>query len=1854
MATEDKLREYLKRVTVDLTDARRRIAELEDGRREPVAVIGMACRFPGGVTTPEGLWDLVAARTDAIGPFPEDRGWDVEGIYDPDPEAVGKTYTRHGGFLHDAGGFDAGFFEMSPRSALVTDPQHRLLLETTWESLERSGIDPVSLRGSRTGVFAGIMYNDYIARFTNCIPPAIEGLAMVSNAQSVMSGRVSYVFGFEGPAVTLDTACSTSLVAMHLAVQSLRLGECSLALAGAATVLTTTDAYTEFCRQGALSPDGRCRSFAASATGTAWSEGAGVLVLERLSDALRNGRRILAVIRGSAVNQDGKSNGLTAPNGPAQERVIAQALADAGLDPQDVDAVDAHGTGTKLGDPIEAQALIAAYGAGRPADRPLWLGSVKSNIGHTQAAAGIASFIKMAMAMRHGVLPATLHVDEPSPYIDWTAGAIKLLTQERAWPRGGRPRRAAVSGFGISGTNAHVILEEPPEPAAAEPSGADPSGPPAWIISARTPAALRAQADRLRGFVAAAPAARPLDVALSLVKSRAKLKRRAVFLGADRAALLAGIDGFLAGTESADVITGTARDHAKLAFLFTGQGGQRLGMGRALYAAHPAFAAALDEACAAIDPYLDRPLREVMWAEAGTAAAGLLDQTAYTQPALFAFEVAAARLLASLGVEPDIVAGHSVGEFAAAHVAGIWSLQDAARLIAVRARLMQAVDTPGAMVAIQAPAAEVAPTLAGRDNLVGIAAVNGPSSTVISGDERTCLAVAEYWKEAGRRTRRLQVSHAFHSPLMAPVLDPFAAEVKAAVFNPPRIPFATGLIGSGVTDSGLMDTASIDTDPDAPAAEYSWTDPEYWIEQIRRPVGFQAAIARIESEGVRTYIEVGPDAVLSAMAQDCVTVPDAAVAALARAGRPEPEALAACLARAFTAGVPVDWAPLFAGGADLGPDLPVYPFERERYWLAGPVHSADVAKMGLRGPGHPLLGAAVDVGDDGALVLTGRIGTDALPWLADHAVGGAIVVPGAAVLDVVLAAAAEVGCTAVEELLFEAPLVLRPDGELFVQVVLAAGTPGEARAVQVYARSGEAGWSRCASGTVTAEGAGGEPFDWAGTWPPEGAAAVEVERGYDELAQTGYGYGPAFRGVSKVWTRGAETFAEVDAPDGLEVAGFGLHPALWDATFHPLLLAGSAADGLRLPFVFRGVRLHASEATALRVRLKADGDDIVVQAADPAGRPVLGIDALRVRPLPAAALAGVGAAGGPVLHGVDWVALPRTGAGEPGAAAGSARWVAVGGPVPDMARYPDLDAAAAALAAGSPVPDFVAVACRGGGGPLPDAVRAAAGGALALVQSWLRDERFGGARLVFLTDGAVGPGAGDPAAAAVWGLLRSAQAEHHGRFVLADVPSGFADWPALAAAAATGEPQFAVRDGAVLVPRLARRTNTAQQPPETQAPDTGSGTFLVTGGTGGLGALVAEHLVTRHGVRHLLLASRRGPASPGADDLTARLTALGATADIVACDAADRDALAALLAGIPADRPLAGVVHAAGVLDDATVEALSGDRLDRVLRPKVDAAWNLHELTLAAPPAVFVLFSSLAGLLGNPGQGNYAAANAALDALAAARRGLGAPAVSAAWGLWAAEAGMGAHLDEAALARMARSGIAALTAQQGLELFDLALGSPEPVAVAARWNEAGLRSRAEGGLLPPLLAGLVRTTRRPGAAAAAAGPGLAARLAALPGPDGRRLVTDLVRGHVAAVLAHSAADSVDVNQPFSELGFDSLTAVELRNRLDRETGLRLPATAAFDHPTVAALADHLHRTLTPAPPGPAELLRACFDQVGELLPADEADRAKVLALMHSTLTRWSTAAAPEEGGAVAARVGAASDEEIFAFIDNEL
>ncbi|MEW2115534.1 type I polyketide synthase [Streptomyces sp. NPDC005474] len=1762
---------------------------LRDESREPVAIVAMSCRYPGGVRTPEDLWRLLAEERDAVSEFPVDRGWDVADLYDPDPDTPGTSYTREGGFLHDACGFDAGFFGISPREALAMDPQQRLLLETCWEAVERGGIDPLALRGSRTGVYAGVMYNEYGARLGR-VPEDVEAFIGTGTVPSVVTGRIAYTLGLEGPAVTIDTACSSSLVALHMACQALRAGEITLALAGGVTVMSTPSLYVGFSRQRGLAPDGRSKSFAGAADGAGFGEGVGVLLLERLSDARRNGHPVLALVRGSAVNQDGASNGMTAPNGPSQQRVIQQALAAAGLSPAEVDAVEAHGTGTRLGDPIEAQALLATYGQDRPAGRPLLLGSLKSNLTHTQAAAGVGGVMKMVLAMRHGLLPRTLHIDRPTPQVDWTEGDITLLTTATPWPDNDHPRRAGVSSFGASGTNAHTVLEAPPAgtetPEDAQDAEDAAPAPVAWLLSGKGEAALRAQAAALHARLTDDPLARPLDIGFSLATGRSRFADRAVVVGDDRPALLSGLAKLAAGRPHPAVVTARARPGRKAVFVFPGLGSQWPGMATRLLDESPEFAARITECEQALAPYLDWPVTAVLRGEPDAPG---LDRVDVVQPVLFSVMVSLAALWRAYGVEPAAVVGHSQGEIAAACVAGALSLEDAARVVALRSRALAGLAGGGGMATVVLSEAELAPYLERRSGKVTVAAVNGPRVRVVAGPGDEVGALVDELAAEGVMAWRIPVDYASHSDDVSTVRDRLGEDLAGVTPGAPAVPLMS------TVDADWIGAGDLTHD--------------YWYRNLRGTVRFHDAIRLLLDAGHRTFVEVSPHPLLTYGIGDTAAdagADDAVALGTLRRDEGGMDRMLLALGEAHANGVNVDWRHAFDGTGARRTDLPTYAFQRTHYWLDVPTYAGDPESAGQTETGHPLLSAAVDLPDGDGVLFTGRLSARTHPWLADHAVSGTVLLPGVAFVEMAAHAAAHVGCTTVEELTLAAPLVLAPDEARRLRLTVDAPDPDGRRAVALYSRPDDPDsaepWVRHAGGTLaeTPVPAPGDP----GRWPPgDGAERLDIDSLYEDFEAAGVHYGPLFQGLRAAWRSGDEIHAEVALPEsapGNRESGFAVHPALLDAALQTVALRPDGSDtgrtgGVPLPFSWHDVTLAPAADPVLRVVLtpaEQGGDAVSVRVTDRTGRPVVTVGALTLR-----AAAGAPAAAERSLYRLDWTPLPAT---EPS----TGTWATLGACDGDLLpagfrgdRCPDL----------ADVPttaDAVLALCPPADAPGPEGARTAVGAVLALLQRWLAAPEFAGTPLVVLTRGAVdldGTEA-DLAGAAVWGLLRTAQLEHPGRFVLLDTDGGDGLEAALATALAVGEPQLALRDGALYAPRLVRPPAADRAP--VFDPD---GTVLITGGAGTLGGLVARHLVTSHGVRHLLLLGRRGTATEGIAELTDELSAAGAEVTVAACDVADREALAGVLAAIPPEHPLRAVVHTAGALDDGLLEALTPQRLAAVLRPKADGAWNLHELTRDHDLTAFVLFSSSAGVFGSPGQSAYAAANAFTDALAAARHRAGLPATSLAWGLWEQRTALTAALSDTDLRRMARGGVRALPTEEGLALFDAALAGDDPVLAPVGLD---LRAQRGGGPVPHLLRSLIRTpvARRRGPDPDAS---LLPRLAAVPEAEQGEILLRLVRTHAAEVLGHADPDALSPGDAFLEAGFDSLTAVELRNRLSAALDLRLRPTAVLDSATPARLADHLRAELarSSAPGDGQQAGEPLHDPVSALFrQACEADR----------------------------------------------
>ncbi|MDT0544783.1 SDR family NAD(P)-dependent oxidoreductase [Streptomyces sp. DSM 41529] len=1762
-STEDKLRQYLKRVTLDLGEARQRLREAEQRHHEPIAITSMACRYPGGIASPEALWDLVDTRADAIGPFPTNRGWDLAALYHPDPDHPGTSYIQEGGFVHDADEFDASFFNISPREALAMDPQQRLLLETAWELLERAHIDPTALKGSSTGVYTGCGVPGF---GTPHIEKSAEGFLLTGNALSVVSGRIAFTLGLEGPAVTLDTACSSSLVAMHLAVQALRQGECDLALAGGVTVMSTPNVITEFSRQRGLAPDGRCKPFATAADGTGFSEGAGLVLLERLSDARRNGHHVLAVIRGSAVNQDGASNGLSAPNGPSQQRVIRQALANAGLAAVEVDAVEAHGTGTTLGDPIEAEALLATYGQERPEDRPLWLGSIKSNIGHTQGAAGIAGVIKMVMALRHGTLPATLHVDEPTSHVDWSSGAVRLLTEPVDWPTAERPRRAGVSAFGISGTNAHVILEEAPEAPEPDTDAAEPvvvGGVLPWVLSARTHEALAEQARRLAGAIADTPGISPTEVAWSLATTRATFDHRAVVTGTDLPGLTAALEALATGGGHPHLVRGAALDiQDGPVFVFPGQGSQWAGMAVGLLDSSPAFASRIAACEKALAPYVDWSLTAVLRGTDTTDP----QRVDVVQPTLWAMMVSLAGMWQDFGVTPAAVIGHSQGEIAAACVAGALTLEDAAKVVALRSQALRALAGHGAMASLTLTADHTAHILADLGETaegIAIAAHNGPRSTVISGPPDQIATVLTAAETQGARTRTIDVDYASHSPHVDRIRDTILDRLSGLAPATPTIPFY-----STVTTEPLADTP---------------LDAEYWFTNLRHPVRFADTLTALLAHRHRHFVEVSPHPVLTPGIQD--TIDDADIPATTiptlRRDHGTPHDLADALAHAHTTGLAVNWRPWYPVTPSTTADLPTYPFQRQRHWMAAGRPAGDVSAAGLRPVAHPQLSAATGLAD-GGLLLTGRLpAAGDAGRLGEQTVGDTVLLPGTALVEWALRAADEAGCGAVEELTLQVPLVLSPAFELRVQVVVDAPDGDGRRGIRVCSQpasgtpegpEGRDAWTCHATGTLARETTNGTELT--GAWLPAGAEPVDtadIAELYARAEAEGHRFGPAFQGVQAVWRHGSDLFAEVTLPDGAEERGeeFGIHPALLEAALHPVALHDLHSDGPRwLPFAWRGVSLHAGGARSVRVRIRSlgredsGGRELGVVVADATGAPVLDVDTVALRPADGDWLKAAErhAAGG--LFTVEWTPLPPS-EDRPEPEEAEAGWATLDA-LPAAARpfggrrYADLAALLAAVEGGEPAPPVVLATVAPN--PDPDADLSAVRHTLGLVQGWLAEPQLRDSRLVLITSGAVAVGDGegpvDPAGAAVWGLVRAVQNEHPGRFTLVDADAdGDGKWAeAVRRSLDADEPQIAVRSGAVSIPRLRR----AVEPTDAAAEvDLSGGTVVVSGGTDPLGGAVAEHLVRAYGVARVLLLSPGGGQDPEAAAPAERLTALGAEAKTAAVDVADRSALAEVLASVPESRPLVGVVHLAGAADGAPpVESWDDERLTRAWAPATEA-WHLHTLTRDLPLRLFVVVSSAADLVGGPGRAGHAAANARADALISHRRAAGLPGLSVAWAL---EARAASHAPR---------------------LLDAAFSLPHPAVVAADLDTARSTAAAiSATVVPALLRAPVRSGRRRAAERQSASPALAARLAGLDASGQRDLLLEMVRQMAAVVLGHSSDTSIRPEAAFKELGFDSLMAVGLRNRLSDATGLRLPSTLVFDYPTPQTLAGHLLERLT--------------------------------------------------------------------------
>ncbi|WP_241741100.1 type I polyketide synthase [Streptomyces sp. L2] len=1798
---------------------------------DDVAVISMACRFPGGADEPEALWRLLTAGRDAITEVPPGR-WNTSGLLDPDPEAAGKAYTLRGGFL-DGGidRFDAAFFGISPREAAAMDPQQRLLLETGWETIERAGIVPESLNGSSTGVYVGLYDSGYLA---SAPLEQLDGHVGTGSAAAVASGRLSYALGLRGPAVTVDTACSSSLVALHLAARALAGGECDLALAGGATLMVTPRGHVEFSRLRGLSPSGRCSPFSADADGVVWAEGCGLVLLKRLADARRDGDRILAVVKGSAINQDGRSQGLSAPNGPAQERVLRAALDTAGLSPHDLDHVEAHGTGTRLGDPIELRALADVFGPGRAADSPLGIASLKSAIGHAQAAAGIAGVIKTVLALGHEHLPPSLHAERLTDHIDWTGSGLHVLTTGRPWPRDpGRVRRAGVSAFGISGTNAHVILEEAPPEDTPGPRAGDSSEAPAgdaphaggedaldaraegalealaedsshtsagdaphasagdaahasaehtpvapaedspraragdtahasasaaapaptlFPLSARSLSSLRAQAARLAGALEGRPELPPAAVSATLAHHRTHFDHRAVVQAADRDGLLGALRALADGRPEPETTVGPERaaPGGKLAFVFPGQGAQWSGMARDLLDRDPVFADELDRCDAALRPFTEWSVAAVLRGDAGAPS---LDRVDVVQPVLFAVMVSLAAVWRARGVRPEAVLGHSQGEVAAACVAGALSLNDAAAVVALRSQALTGLSGSGTMALIALPETELRAALAEHGDTISVAAVNSGRATVVAGAVQPLQALLDGLEARGVFVRRLDVDYASHSAQVEPVRAGLLDDLDGVLTCPTDITWYSTVTTEPVTGELAAD---------------------YWYTNLRETVRFAPTVERMLADGYRHFVELSPHpsllTALGTVGED--TGHDLTAVGSLRRAEDGPACLDRGAAELHVHGRRIDWRRTVPAGERA--DLPTYAWDPERHWTEPETTGGGTALFDRAG--HPLLGIQLQSADETRWTFRGEWSPATADWLPDHTVFGRTVVSGTTLLELCRAAldvARPDHPADVTGLLLLSPLVLPASGTVEVSVEVV--TAGAAPEITVHSRPrghDTTGWTLHA--TASAADSLPLPADPPPAWP-ETAEEAWAARTYDRLADLGLGYGPAFQGVrSAVRTGDGELLARLALPAAARDSAdpYPLHPALLDAALHVTAALGEGDGRVLLPVAVGRCALPPGATGELTARVRRTGGtatDVTLDVTlwDTDGLPAGHLADVRLRAADPADL-DTGTENARHLYEIAWTAV--TGTPPP---ASRVRWTVTGDPGTEAAlRGPHEEPGDSASGAD--------IAVRFWPRPEPDAAPAAAAHALAATAlAELQDlialpAEQAPDRTVWVTRGAVAAADGDPVAgyaqSVLWGLARSARAEHPGLgLTLLDLDDSD---PAPALTAALGlpdEPELAVREAGLLAPRLVRARPAGSSPDPVPA----EGTVLITGGLGAVGRHIAR-LLAQHGVPRLLLTARRGPEDPRAGDTLAQLAVLGAAAEVVACDVTDAHAVAGVLAR--AGDSLRGVVHCAGILDDGVVAELTPERLARVLAPKVDGAAHLHRLTAGTPLDLFLLVSSAAGVVGNAGQGNYAAANVFLDQLAQHRRALGLPGSSVSYGAWAGEGLAAAHAD---LDRMARLGHRALTPEQGRDLTLLSLRRDAPHLVAWSLDLPRLRRTDAAGtalwrsLLPP-----PRTGRN-------AGDALADRLARLPEPERAARVLALVRDEVARALGLRSAESVRPDQPLRDLGMDSVTAVELRNRIGTRLGTRLPATLLFDHPTADRLATHLltHVFDTPAP-----------------------------------------------------------------------
>lgn len=1788
-----------KRLALVAMELQERLDEHEQATVDPVAVIGMGCRLPGA-SNPDEYWQLLLDGVDAIDEVPASR-WDVEEFYDPDPDAPGKMVTRFAGMLDDVASFEPELFGISPREAKSMDPQQRLLLEVAWEALENAGIAPDAVHGSDTGAYVGVCNIDYARLLMDGDASDLDMYLSTGNAASVASGRLSYVLGLQGPAMTIDTACSSSLVAIHLAAEAVRTGACRMALAGGANVILSPKSTVILSQAKMMAPDGRCKTFDAAGDGFVRSEGCGIVALKRLSDARADGDRVMAVIRGSAVNQDGRSNGLTAPNGPSQVAVLRAALAAAGVEPDEVGYVEAHGTGTPLGDPIEIQALGAALGAGRDASNRLVVGSAKSNLGHLEAAAGVAGLIKLILTVQHGEFPPLLHLDEPNPFIPWDDLPIDVPTTRTPWRSVGR-RIGGVSSFGFSGTNAHVLVEAAPDTEPSDAVGGGSLSAHLLTLGARTPDSLVELAERI-GAVLGSPT-RPdiADVERTLNLGRSHLAHRLAVVAPDTAGAGHALEQWAAGVEpdpraDAQISTGvvSAQRAPDVGFLFTGHGSHFPGMGRSLYEVEGPFRAAIDHCEELLTPLMDVALTTVMYDD--ERAEELLADMAYAQPAVFAIEYALSELWRSWGLRPSIVAGHSVGEYVAAVVAGAMSLDDGIRLVAARGRLMATLPPDGEMATVFASEERVRAALSTVGGSVTIAAINGPASIALSGTGGRLQPTLDALRADGVEVRPLAIPIAAHSPQIDPILDEFEAVAARVEFRTPQIDVVSGMTGAIATGDDLV-TAS------------------YWRRHLRQPVRFADAFRAMHERGVRTFVEVGPHPTLLNMARHIVDERECRWLPSLRSGHDDRRQLLGSVAELHVAGVDLEWARINAPGGSVV-TLPTYPFERQRHW----VETRPARRSHSAAGEHPLLGSRVQSPALVDAVFENSLGAAWPAFLDHHRVYGTAIMPTPAYLEMALAAGSVLdgadSTHSVERFEIREPLILPDDGERIVQLVLRDGAEQAGRDFDVFSRPTDGDdWTLHATGRLSTSpppaDATGADFDDVRSRCTE---HVDGAAYYERLAELGLEFGRSFRGVSDVWRRDGEALGRVTLTEELlaESTDYGIHPAMLDACFHVLGAAMNQVDDeTHLLIGADEFRLHAPPGTQLwnHTLLHDDADSGLISGDirlyDDDGRLVAEALGLHLRPARRDTLMRTAKrVARDWTYQVEWHEAPPPDDSDR-TDGGPTRWIIVGdGDGLGAATVDELDSRSIAnthvrdassldLLGLDPDQGPVRVLHVAATDPSLDATTRTVD-ALHTFQ-WFR-AAGGNGEIWLVTRNAqtVGDasehGTIDEAHAPIWGLGRVIGLEHPdlwGGLIDLDTPdvesadvgsdaAGLVD----AIDAAAGEDQLALRGATSYAARLVRSSHAATAPVEWRT----DASYLVTGGLGGLGLQLLGWLAD-NGAGTIVLTGRNGlpdrdrwdDAEPGSR-LAGQVAAVraaeaaGATVVPIAADVADRDDMDALFARFGTDlAPLAGVIHAATVLHNATTDAMTADDVRSMLRPKVTGTRLLHELTQSLTLDFFVMFSSTSAIWGSRELGHYAAANQYLDALAHRRHTLGLPAMSIDWGTWD-EMRDTSNEDRA---EVLHSGMHPLPTDDALACLGELLGCPDAaqvVVAAVDWNV--LKPVYEARRLRPLLSTVAppATDQRSARQQRDAGPPrLAAELAELEVDARHEHVVNFLRTEVAHALGVTDPRSIDDEQGLFEMGMDSLMSVELKSRIEAALGTDLPSTLTFNYPNIAALA----------------------------------------------------------------------------------